>query len=172
MNEKENIIHKLKVDELCKKYKDIIDNLKYDEKIENMINIKKINEVVYNTYNSYNDNYYNSMNINNILLSYFKNEYIKNKIMKRVLNNKYEDIFKIVFKRIDEENKTNMKKENVKVIKKNELKIKEIRDEYEKKIKEINKEKEKLEEKYKKELEEIKKKISYKYLIFINIFYN
>jgi len=170
--EKENILHKLKMDELSKKYKDIIDNLKFDEKIENMINIKKINEVVYNTYNSYNDNYYNSMNINNILLSYFKNDYIKNKIMKRVLNNKYEDILKIIFKRRDEENKINIKKEkeeNEKVIEKEKNKIKE---EYEKRIKEINEEKERLEEKYKKELEEIKQKISYNYLIFINIFDN
>ena len=38
--EKENILHKLKMDELSKKYKDIIDNLKFVEKIENMINIK------------------------------------------------------------------------------------------------------------------------------------
>ena len=180
MNEKEINIHKLEMDKLSKKYKDIFENLKYDEKIENMINIKKINEVVYNTYNSHNDHYYNSMNINNILLSYFKNDYINNNIIKRVLNNKYEDIFKIVFKKTDEENKMKIKKENEKVIEKekNELKIKEIKEikeEFEKKIKEIkeiNEEKERLEKKLRKELEEIKEKISYKYLIFINIFYN
>ena len=206
MNEKENIIHKLKVDELCKKYKDIIDNLKYDEKIENMINIKKINEVVYNTYNSYNDNYYNSMNINNILLSYFKNDYIKNKIMKRILTNRYEEIIKLIFKKRDEDNKMNKRKEKEENEKtnekeKNDLKINEIKEEYERKIKEIKEEKERLEnnykiiikenlnknvefkkineekmkekeEKYRKELEEIQKRISYKYLIFINLFYN
>ena len=179
MYEKEYIFYKLKMDELLKKYKDIIDNLKYDERIENMINTKKIIEIVYNTYNSYNDNYYNSININNILLSCFKNDYIKNKIMKGVLNNKYGDILKIIFKRRDEENKMNIKKENEKeenekVIEKEkiDLKINEIKEEYKKKIKEINEEKERLKEKYRKELEEIKKKISYNYLIFIYIFYN
>jgi len=105
MNEKEYIIHKIKMDELYKKNKYRIDNLKYDEKIENMINVKRINEVVYNTYNSYNNNFYNSMNINNILLNYFKNEYIKNKIMKRILNDKYEEIIKLIFTKRDEENK-------------------------------------------------------------------
>ena len=114
MNEKEYIIHKLKMDELCKKYKEIIDNLKYDEKIENMINTKRINEVIYNTYNSYNDNYYNSLNINNLLLSYFKNDYIKNKIIKRILNNRYEEIKKLIFKkRNEEDNKINKKKNDI-----------------------------------------------------------
>ena len=180
MNEKEYIIHKLKMDELCQKYKDLIDNLKYDKKIENMISSKKIYEVVYNTYNLHNDNYYYSININNILLSYFKNDYINNKIMKRILNNKYEEIKKIIFKKRDEERK---------------MKIVKEKDDYEKKIKEINEEKEnnykkiiednsneynkineeKMEEKeknYKKELDEMKKRISYKYLIFINVFIN
>ena len=186
MNEKDYIIHKFKMDELYKKYKDIIDNLKYDEKIEKMINSKKINEVVYNTYNSYNNNYYNSININTILLSYFKNDYIKNKIMKRILNNRYEEIIKLIFKKRDEDKKMNIKKENEK--RKIDLKINEIKEEFGKKIKErlekenltkfeeykkINEEnmKEK-EEKYRKEMEAIKMKISYKYLIFINIFYN
>ena len=195
MNEKEYSIHKLKIDELCKKYKDIFDNLKYDEKIENMINAKKINEVVYNTYNLFNNNYYNSININNILLSYFKNDYIKNKIMKRILNNRYEEIIKLIFKKGDEDKKIKIRKEKEK--EKIDLKINEIKGEYEIIIKELNKEKERLkeiikenlakneeykkineekmknkEEQYRKELEEIKEKISYKYLIFISIFYN
>ena len=41
--------------------------MRYNIKIENMENLKKINEIVYKTYNICNDNYYNCMNINNIL---------------------------------------------------------------------------------------------------------
>ena len=110
--EKEYIIHKLKMEELFKKYKDTINNLTYDERIEKMTNIKKINEVIYNTYNLYNNNYYNSININKILLSYLENEDIKNKIMKRILNNKYEEIIEIILQKRDEEKLRKEKLEN------------------------------------------------------------
>ena len=113
MNEKEYIIHKLKMDELYKKYNDLIDNLKYDEKIENMMYAEKIIEVIYNTYNSYNDNYYNSLNINSILLSYFKNDNINNTIIKRILNNRYEKIKNLISKKRDEENKKNKKRNDM-----------------------------------------------------------
>ena len=109
---KEYIIHKLKMEEIYKKYNDTINNLTYDERIEKMTNTKKINEVIYNTYNLYNNNYYNSININKILLSYLENEDIKNKIMKKILNNKYEEIVEIILKKRDEENLRKEKLEN------------------------------------------------------------
>jgi hypothetical protein len=187
IEEKERIIHKLKIEELDKKYHDIINNLTYDKTIEKMTNTKKINEVIYNTYNLYNDNYYNSININKILLSYFSNDHIKNKIMKKILNNKYDEIIKITLKKRDEENIRKEKDESEKKIEKEkiDLKINEIKEEYEKKLKEIKEEKERLDEKlkkimeeneiknkemikekeeqFKKELDEIKVKLSHKY---------
>ena len=175
MEEKEYNIHKLKLEELEKKYNDIINNLTYDKEIENMANTKKINEVIYNTYNSYNDNYYNSLNINKIILSYFSKKKIKNEIMKKVLNNNYEEFVKIILKKKDADNKINSKKENEE---KKDLELNEIKENYEKlkdekekldeKLNDMIKEKEKL----KKELEETKMKISYKYIILINIFGN
>ena len=54
-----------------------------------MINIKQINEIIYNTYNSHNDNYFNCVNINNLLVNYYKNDF-KNTIIKKILNNNYE----------------------------------------------------------------------------------
>ena len=169
MEEKEYIIHKLKLGDLDKKYEDIINNLTYDKTIENMTNTKKINQIIYNAYNSYNNNYYNSINVNRILFSYFTNEHIKNEIMKRVLNNKYEDIVKIILKKKAKDNEINPKRENKE---KKYLEMNEIKEEYENKLnnlKNIIKEKE---EQFKKELEEIKMKISYKYLILIYILYN
>ena len=159
INEKDYIIHQFKIEKLEKKYKEILNSLAYDKKIDNMINIKKISEIVYNTYNFYNNNYFNSININNILLSYFKNDYIKNNIIKRVLNNKYEEIIKLILKKEDEVQKINLRKEkeeNENKIEKEkiDLKIKEIKEEYEKKIKEINEEKERLEYNYKKVIQE------------------
>jgi len=162
-------------------YNDSINNLTYDKAIERMTNTKKINEVIYNTYDLYKDNYYNSVNINKILLSYLINKHIKNKIMKRLLNDRYEEIIDIILKKRDEDNKMKIireKEEKKKlddklqeIIKENEeykkaikeikeiKKIKEKEEEYKKEIKEK-------EEKYKKEIEELKKKISHKYLKF------
>ena len=169
MEEKEYIIQKLKLEELDKKYEDIINNLTYDKRIENMSNTKKINQIIYNSYNSYKNNYYNSININRILLSYLANEHIKNEIMKRVLNNKYEDIVKIILKKKVEDNEINPKKEN----KENkDLEINEIKEEYENKLNKLNNIIKEKEEQFKKELEEIKLKISYKYLILIFLISN
>ena len=181
-NNKENIVYEFKIEKLDKEYNEKIKNFKYDIKIEDMTNLKKINEIVYNTYNVCNDNYYNSVNINNILLSYYKNEYIKNKIMKRILNNNYEEILKIILKKREEERNINIGKKK----EKNNLKIEEIKEEYNKKIKEIIDEKEKeikklkeirenqmkeyenkikeKEEIFKRETELLKKNISYLYI--------
>ena len=64
-----------------------------------MENIKRINEIILNTYDTYNNNYYNSIKINGILLGYMKNDYIKNKIMKNILKNKYDKICEIILQK-------------------------------------------------------------------------
>ena len=56
-----------------------------------MIYIRRLYEVIYNTYNIYNNNYHNSININNILINIFNN---KSNINKE-LNNQYENIIRI-----------------------------------------------------------------------------
>ena len=153
---KENQIYEFKIEEIVKKYNEKIKDLKYDIKIENLINLKKISEIVYNTYNAYNDNYYNCVNINNILLSYYKNENVKNNIMKKILKNNYEDIIKIILRKKDEDIKSNLRKE--KIIKENiNIKLEEIKEEYNKRIKIILEEKEKEIENYKLKLKEYEK---------------
>ena len=89
IKERENINYEYKIEQLIKKYNNTISNLKYDKILDNMNSIKKLNEIVFKIYNIYNDNYYNALNIKNILLSFAKSEYFKN-IMKKVLNNNYE----------------------------------------------------------------------------------
>ena len=100
--EKEKLIYGNKINKLFKKY---------NEKIENMNNIKLINEIIYNTYNSHNNNYYNCVNINNILVNYYKNEYIKNIIIKLKFNNNYEEIIKKILRKRDEDIKMKLRKE-------------------------------------------------------------
>ena len=177
MEEKEYIIHKLKSEELDKKYHDIINNLTYDKKIENMTNTKKINEIVYNTYNLYNDNYYNSININKILLTYLSDEHINSEIMKNILKDKYEKIKKIILKQNDEDNKSNQKRENIekeiineknKIKEEYEKKLKDEKERFDDILKKLLKEKE---DQFKKELEEREMKISYKYIILTYILY-
>ena len=82
INEKEIIKNKNKINEINKKYKTIIKNLEI--KLENMNYIKKLNELVYNTYYVYNNNYYNAINLKNVVLNY----------QKQNTNNNYNDEFK------------------------------------------------------------------------------
>ena len=97
-----------------------------------MSNIKKLNEIVFKIYNIYNDNYYNSLNIKNILLSFAKNEYFKS-IMKKVLNDNYEKTLDRITKiRPKEYNFDNNLKTNIDV-KEYEDKISEL----EKKLREL-----------------------------------
>jgi len=71
-----------------------------------MNNIKKLNEIVYNTYNIYNNNYYNAINIYKILLGYINNENINNKIKNKILNIKNDVISEIMQrkKKVDKAN--------------------------------------------------------------------
>ena len=54
----------------------------------------KINETIYNTYNIYKNNFYNCVSINKLLLYYSESNYINENIMKKELNDKYENIIK------------------------------------------------------------------------------
>ena len=81
LKESEN---KLKFDKKIKRYN-------YDENIANINSLKRLIEIILNTYNVYNNNYHNSININNTLISIFNNKiYINDD-----LNNEYENILKI-----------------------------------------------------------------------------
>ena len=124
--ELENNIIKNKY-KLIKKYNNTISNLKYDKILDNMNSIKKLNEIVFKIYNIYNDNYYNALNIKNILLSFAKSEYFKN-IMKKVLNNNYE-------KTLDRIIKIRPKEFNSEINLKKNIDI----NEYENKIRELEK---------------------------------
>ena len=62
-------------------YKEKLKTFQFDLKIEKMNNFKIINEIIYYTYIRYNNNYYNAININNIILSYYRSEFINNVII-------------------------------------------------------------------------------------------
>ena len=106
INEENNIFHNYTIDELNKQFEMDKKNLPFDNSIENMNNLKIIIEKIYKTYMLNSDNYFNAINMNNILLSYNKKEYLENNIMKKVVKNNYEDTEKLIFQRKDEkENK-------------------------------------------------------------------
>ena len=93
--------NKLKYDKKIKRYN-------YDENIANINSLKRLIEIIFNTYNVYNNNYYNSINLNNILISIFNNKtYINDD-----LNNEYENIIKIKNETIN--NKKNDNKNKIK----------------------------------------------------------
>ena len=148
LNEKEKNNNKLKIDELHKKFKEEINNLEYDKKIKKIENIKKINKLVYNTYKAYNNNYFNAININNILLCYYKNENIRNNIMKNILKDDYENKIKIITERKNEN--TNINNENTIKIENNQNNIinNEVIEKYEKIINEMKEENERQKKMY------------------------
>ena len=102
IDEKNNIFHNYTIDELNKQFDLDKKNLPFDNSIENMNNLKIIIEKIYKTYMLNSDNYFNAINMNNILLSYNKKEYLENNILKKVVKNNYEDTEKLIFQRKDE----------------------------------------------------------------------
>lgn len=113
IDEKENIIHTYKINELTNKINAKIKNLKYDKQIEEINNIKRLNEIILNTYNICNNNYFNAININSILHYYMNNDYIKNKLMKNILSDKYDEISKIIEQKDKNEKKVFVKKKKL-----------------------------------------------------------
>ena len=110
--EKENIRFNTKLDRISKKYKQQIQKIKLDNKIEKLSSMKNLIEFTYNTYCAFNNNYFNAININKILLHYYNNEYINDTIMKRTLKQNYEGTLqKIVQKRNEDMTYMKQKKE-------------------------------------------------------------
>ena len=133
INEKEIINYNYKIGLLNKKYNDEINNLKFDEQIENNNYLKKINEAVFNTYNLHNNNYFNAININNIVLSYVKKEHIHNNILQKRLKNNYKETMEIIGQKIREDNINKVKTEEEK------KEIEKIKQFFEEHINEIKK---------------------------------
>ena len=102
MNQKNKIILNSKIKELHQKYDEQIERLAYDKKIEILNSFVKFNEIVYNTYISYNQNYYNCINLNNLLINYYNNENIKNNVIKRILKDDYDKVTKLILERKNE----------------------------------------------------------------------
>ena len=129
--EKEKIKYKLIIEKLNKKCDDDIKNYQFEKRINYTDNMLKLNEIINIIYHNYNNNYYNAVNINNLLLYYCESEYINEKIMKKILKKNYENMLKIIKQKnnddmefINQQEEKETKKEN----EKNEMKrkIKEI----------------------------------------------
>jgi F0F1-type ATP synthase membrane subunit b/b' len=125
-----------KIEILEKKYINITQKHGYGKTIENMNNIRRLNEIIYNTYNMNSNNYYNSININKLLISYIINNK-KNNIFENLLKNEIDNIMKI-----------KSKKDNI-----GDNNIKELLN----KINELEKENEKIKLNYKSKIEKMKK---------------
>ena len=94
-NKKIEILYNNKLDRLNEKHKNILEKINIEKQIENINNIKRINEIVYNAYNLYNNNYYNSININNIIMNFHS---IDEKIKKNIQNKTSEKDYKLMIK--------------------------------------------------------------------------
>ena len=111
----------------------------------------KINKIVFDIYNIYGNNYYNSSNINSLLIYYIENECINDNIVKIKLKDKYKEILEKIKKRNGEYKRVEEEKE------KNEIMFKQKMEEMEKK--------------YEKEKKELEKKISQYICYIIKIYF-
>ena len=92
----------LNIQKLEENYKTAIKNLEFEIKIENNENMLELNEIIYNTYDNYSNNYYNSMSINNLLLYYNDNRDINEK-MRSALGDRYDGVINIRKKKFNED---------------------------------------------------------------------
>ena len=98
----------------------------------------ELNEIIYNTYGKYSNNYYNSMSINSLLLYYNNNRDINEK-MRNALGNRYDGIINIRKTKFNEDIQIKLEKELNNINIKN-AKLKEKLIKLEKKIKSEEKE--------------------------------
>ena len=132
LEQKNKIIMDSKINELHQKYNEEIERLGYEKKIENLNSIVKFNEIVYHTYLFYNQNYYNCINLNNLIINYYKNENIKNNVIKRILKDKYEKVTELILKRkgeneneIEKKDQNGKENEEIRILKMDNKKLKE-----------------------------------------------
>jgi len=155
-------LKKKKLNENCDLTKQ---NLGFMDKIKNNENMLALNEIIYNTYDNYKNNYYNSMTINNLLLYYNNNTDINNK-MREILGNKYEKIINIRKKKFNEDIQIQLAEELNKTKEENKQldeKCKELENRLiniiEENKRKLEEEKQKILNEKNKELEELKQKL-------------
>ena len=74
----------------------------YKKDIENLTNLNTLNKLVYNTYNNHTNNAFNAINVNYFIKHYYEtNDYIKNNIILKILNNNFNNKIKIIYRRTD-----------------------------------------------------------------------
>ena len=79
INNEEKRYYSNKKELLIKNNQEKITKLPFDKEIEKINNIKQLNKIIYNTYNIIKDNYFLSLNLNNIILNYKNQESEKEK---------------------------------------------------------------------------------------------
>ena len=125
IKEKLEAEYNLKIKKLIENFDLTKQNLGFIDKIKNKENMLELNELIYNTYDNYTNNYYNSMSINNLLLYYNNNTKINNK-MRNILGNKYDKIINIRKKKFNEDMEIKLTEELNKTKEENKELIKRI----------------------------------------------
>ena len=167
INEKEEIKMKIRIENIKENYSNEIKKLEYEKKIEDNNNLLKINEMISSIYNENKNNYYNAVNINKLLLYYCKSDYINENIIKKELNDKYENIIKIIKQKNNDDIKLNkIKEEEKKEMEELNKRIKKIEEEN----KQVKLENKTIIKEKENEIKELKKKINQNIFLFILYF--
>ena len=142
---------------ILEKLKKKVDNSYDNNKKKNVEYFIKISELILNTYNAYKYNYYNGINVNNLLLIFYQDENINSKIIKKIASHDYiEKIKERLTKKEINSKVLNIKKD----LKNNnyEEKINDLTKFYEKIINENKEENENKKKEYENLLQELREK--------------
>ena len=112
-NDEAKIKCDLQIERLKALYNNKINNFQFDSKIEKLEGLIKLNEKVFNTYKQYKDNYFNSININNLLVNYTKNK-SNNEILKKTFGKGYNILIKALMNKYNKEISVNKKIKEIK----------------------------------------------------------
>ena len=91
----EKIKYIIKIKKLNKLYESKIEGFQFEAKLKKCDNIIKMLEIAFKSYSLYDNNYYNSINIGNILVSCIRNK-SSNEKFKKILGKDYDTIIKMI----------------------------------------------------------------------------
>ena len=131
-NENNNKIIVKEIDNLDNDNIEQIQKIEYNAKLEKMNYLKRLYEIIYNTYNLHNNNYFNAINVNNILIYNDKNKNentIKINNEKKKMNQKINSLKSIENPEKNMKYNNTSKVNNIQLYKENKININKLENE-------------------------------------------
>lgn len=86
-------------------------NKEVSQKIEQIEDFTTLNKIIYQTYTTFSDNYFNCININNLLINYSNSE---KDYLKEILNDNFDEVIEFILRKYKAENVLKNEKKTLK----------------------------------------------------------